>query len=147
MFSLTSSPLTVVTGPPKEDLKEGPKPSRRHRNPEGLGRWVCLTGQPPPVTGCVKGGVTQRLRATPSSRTWPRSLAPTHCSYPLAGSPAPPWVARSPVDFLVATPWWPPDRCAAGLDFSCGAQRLGKAATLVSSRWSFACRHRRGHVS
>ena len=46
------------------------------------------------------------------------------------------WVARSsvgsPVAFLVATPWWPPDRCAAGLDISCGAQRLGKAATLVS---------------
>ena len=34
-------------------------------------------------------------------------------------SPAPPWVAGSPVTRLAA----------AGLDFFCGAQRLGKAAT------------------
>ena len=57
-----------------------------------------------------KGGVTQRLCAALSSRT--RSHVPTHCSCTLAGSPAPPWVAGSPVAFLVATPWWPPDRCA-----------------------------------
>ena len=57
---------------------------------------------------------------------------PTHCSRTLAGSPAHLWVARSPVAFLVATPWWPPDRCAAGLDFLWGAEaREGRH--LVSS--------------
>ena len=39
-----------------------------------------------------------------------------------AGSPAPPWVAESPVAFLVATLWWPPVRCAAGVDFLWGAE-------------------------
>ena len=36
-------------------------------------------------------------------------------------SPAPPWVAGSPVVFLVATLRWPPVRCAAGLVFLWGA--------------------------
>ena len=53
-----------------------------------------------------KGGVTQRLCAAPSSRL--RSHVPTHCSFSHAGSPAPPWVAGSPVAFPVATPRWPP---------------------------------------
>ena len=35
----------------------------------------------------------------------------------LSGSPAPLRVARSPVVFLVATPRWPPVRCAARLFF------------------------------
>ena len=35
-----------------------------------------------------------------------------------------------------------PLRCRTGL--SCGAQRLGKTATLVPSRWSFARRHMLG---
>ena len=56
-----------------------------------------------------------------------------------SGSPAPLRVARSPVVFLVATLRWPP---AAALPvwtlFS--AQYLGKTATLVPSRWSFARR-------
>ena len=56
-----------------------------------------------------------------------------------AGSPAPPWVAGSPVAFLVATPWWPPAAALPVWTF-CGAQYLGKAATLVPSRWSFARR-------
>ena len=77
-----------------------------------------------------KGGVTQRLRAAPSLR--PRSHVPTHCS-PLArwGRPAPPWVAGSPVAFLVATPRWPPAAALPVWTF-CGAQYLG--------RWSFARR-------
>ena len=37
--------------------------------------------------------------------------------------------ARSPVAFLVATPRWSPDGCAACLWSFCGAQHLGKAAT------------------
>ena len=45
------------------------------------------------------------------------------------------WVASSSVGSRVALR-------LPGLDFSCGAQRLGKAATLVSSRWSSARRHR-----
>ena len=84
-----------------------------------------------------KGGVTQRLCAEPSSR--PLSHVPTHCSFSRAGSPAPPWVAGSPVAFLVATPWWPPAAALPVWTF-CGAQYLGKAATLVPSRWSFARR-------
>ena len=32
------------------------------------------------------------------------------------------WVARSSVGSRVATPRWPPDRCAAGLDFLWGAE-------------------------
>ena len=76
------------------------------------------------------GAVPQRLYPAPSSR--PRLHVPTHCSFLRAGSPAPPWVARSPVAFLVATLRWPPDRCAAGLDFLWGAEaREGRH--LVSS--------------
>ena len=84
-----------------------------------------------------RGGGTQRLCAAPSSR--PRSHVPTHCSFPRAGPPAPPWVARSPVAFLVATPWWPPAAALPVWTF-CWAQYLGKAATLVPSKWSFARR-------
>ena len=84
------------------------------------------------------GEVPQRLCAAPSSR--PRSHVPTHCSF-LAR-----WVARSSVGCRVARRL--PGRhssvaarrlrCRSGL--SCGAQYLGKAATLVPSRWSFARR-------
>ena len=53
------------------------------------------------------------------------------------------WVARSSVGsrvaFLVATPWWPPAAALPVWTF-CWAQYLGKAATLVPSRWSFARR-------
>ena len=62
----------------------------------------------------------------------PRSHVPTHCYFSHRGSPASPWVAGSPVAFLVATPLLPPDRCAAGLDFLRGAEaREGRH--LVSS--------------
>ena len=47
------------------------------------------------------------------------------------GSPAP-WVAGSPVPFLVATPWWPPVRCAARLVFLWGADAQ-EGGHLVSS--------------
>ena len=67
--------------------------------------------------------------ATPSrSHTYPHTALFTR-----AGSPAPPWVAGSPVAFLVATPWWPPAAALPVWTF-CGAQYLGKAATLVPSR-------------
>ena len=47
-----------------------------------------------------------------------------------------PWVAGSPVAFLVATPCWPPDRCAAGLVFLWGAEaREGRH--LGALRWCF----------
>ena len=104
---------------PAEEKKEGPKPSKRRVTPEG---WA--VGVPYSATTARtrqrNGAVPQRLYAAPSSR--PRSHVPTHCSRTLAGSPARPWVAGSPVAFLVATPWWPPDRCAAGLDFLWGAE-------------------------
>ena len=51
-----------------------------------------------------------------------------HC-HPLSSSH---WVACSSV---TASPL----RCRTGL--SCGAPRLGKTATLVPSRWTFACKH------
>ena len=121
MFSPTSSPSTAVTGALKEDLKVGPKPSRRTVTPKG---WA--VGVPYSAAAARnwlrKGGVTQRLCATPSQVR----------GHTLARWPAPPWVAGSPVAFLVATPWWPPDRCAAGLDFLWGAEaREGRH--LVSS--------------
>ena len=119
-----------------EEKKEGPKPSRRRVTPEG---WA--VGLPYSAatarTRLRRGGGTQRLCAALSSR--PRSHVPTHCSFSRAGSPAPPWVAGSPVAFLVATPWWPPAASLPVWTF-CGAQYLGKAATLVPSRWSFARR-------
>ena len=59
----------------------------------------------------------------------------------VSGSPAPLRVVRSPVAFLVATPRWPPAAALPVWTF-CGAQYLGKTATLVPSRWSFARRHR-----
>ena len=91
---------------------------------------IGAVGVPYSTAGLRKGGVTQRLCAAPSSR--PPSHGPTRCSCMLAGSPAPPWVAGLPVAFLVATPRWPPDRCAAGLDFLWGAEaREGRH--LVSS--------------
>ena len=83
-----------------------------------------------------KGRVPQRLCAAPLR---PRSHVPTHCSVARTGSPAPLRVARSPVAFLVATPRWPPAAALPVWTF-CGAQYLGKAATLVPSRWSFARR-------
>ena len=72
---------------------------------------------------------------------------------PLLGSPRPYpticrlWVARSSVGSRVArrlpfrhsSVTASPLRCQTGL--CCGAQRLGKTATLVPSRWSFARRH------
>ena len=58
----------------------------------------------------------------------------------VSGSPAPLRVARSPVVFLVATLRWPPAAALPVWTF-CGAQYLGKTATLVPSRWSFARRH------
>ena len=60
-------------------------------------------------------------------------------SLSLSGSPAPLRVVRSPVVFLVATPRWPPAAALPVWTF-CGAQYLGKTATLVPSRWSFARR-------
>ena len=86
-----------------------------------------------------KVGVTQRLCAAPSWR--PRSHVPTHCSVHAL------WVARSSVGSRVArrlpgrhsSVAARPLRCRSGL--SVGRSRLGKAATLVPSRWSFARRH------
>ena len=64
----------------------------------------------------------------------------------VSGSPAPPWVVRSPVVSLVATPRWSPATALPDWSF-CGAQRLGKTGTLVPSRWSFARRHRLGTLA
>ena len=123
-------PTSVFAKVPAEEEEEGPKPSRRHVTPEGWAVGVPYSAATS-RTRLRNGEVPQRRCAAPSSR--PRSHVPTHCYYSRAGSPAPPWAAGSPVAFLVATPWWPPDRCAAGLD-------------ILVLRWSFARRHRRGHV-
>ena len=48
-----------------------------------------------------------------------------------------------PVVFLVATRRWPPAAALPVWTF-CSAQYLGKTATLVPSRWSFARRHMLG---
>ena len=69
----------------------------------------------------------------------------TPISRHLAGSPAPLRVARSPVTFLVATLRWPPAAALTDWPF-CGAQHLGKTATLVPSRWSFARKHMFGRM-
>ena len=131
MFSATSSPLTVVRGAPKEDLKEGPKPSRRTVILKGLAVGV-ISSAATARNRLRNGEVPQRLCAAPSSR--PRSHVPTHCSFFARWSPAPPWVTGSPVAFLVATPWWPPDGCAAGLDFQWGAEaREGPQVVLLPS--------------
>ena len=68
-----------------------------------------------------------------------RSVTPLSTQLSLSGSPAPLRVARSPVVFLVATLRWPPAAALPVWTF-CGAQYLGKTATLVPSRWSFARR-------
>ena len=98
---------------------------------------MCLTQQPPPVTGCVEVEIhsacaPRLLRG--HGRTYPHTAL-----FSRVGSPAPTWVAGSPVAFLVATPWWPPAAALPVWTF-CSAQFLGKAATLVPSRWSFARR-------
>ena len=125
----------MVTGAPETSRRE-PKPSRRSVTPKG---WA--VGVPYSAAAARNrlriGGVTQRLCATPSQvsgHTYPHTAL-----FSRVGSPAPPWVAGSPVAFLVATPWWPPAAALPVWTF-CGAQYLGKAATLVPSRWSFARR-------
>ena len=109
---------------------------RRHVTPKG---WA--VGAPYSAatarTRLRNGEVPQLLCAALSSR--PRSHVPTHCSCSHAGSPAPPWVAGSPVAFLVATLRWPPAAALPVWTF-CSAQYLGETATLVPSRWSFARR-------
>ena len=65
------------------------------------------------------------------------------CPYPTVcrlGVACPLRVVRSPVAFLVATPPRPPAAALPVWTF-CGAQYLGKTATLVPSRWSFARKH------
>ena len=87
------------------------------RDPKGAGQVAYLTQQPPPVPGCVE----VRSYTAPVRRAFfEAKVARTHTLLFLSRwvAPAPPLVAGSPVAFLVATPWWPPDRCAAGLDFS-----------------------------
>ena len=121
------------------DLHESPSTRtgcRRHVTTKGWAVGVPYSAATA-RTRLRNGEVPQRLCAAPSSR--PRSHVPTHCSFHKR------WVARSfvgsPVAFLVATPWWPPAAALPVWTF-CGAQYLGKAATLVPSRWSFARRHR-----
>ena len=113
------------------------------RNPEGLGSVVCLTQQPPPVPGCVtvkfhSACAPRLLRG--HGRTYPHTALFSH-----AGSPAPPWVAGSPVAFLVATSV-AASRCAAGLDFLWGAvPREGRH--LGALKVVFCPQAHAGHVS
>ena len=78
---------------------------------------MCLTQQPPPVTGCVK--VELHSAFAPGLREV--AAARSHTLLFLARWVTPLWVAGSPVAFLVATRQWPPVRCAAVLDFLQGA--------------------------
>ena len=81
-------------------------------------------------------------RATALAWTGPSSRVASSVSHhlPPLGRLPPAWVVTSPVAFLVATPRWPPAAALPVWTF-CGAQYLGKTATLVPSRWSFARRH------
>ena len=67
-------------------------------------------------------------------------MTPSSTQLVSLGRHAPLRVVRSPVVFLVATPRWPPAAALPVWTF-CSAQFLGKTATLVPSRWSFARRH------
>ena len=123
--------------PPIQNKKKRPKPSRSSVARQGWAVGVPYSAATA-RTRLRRGGGTQRLCAAPSSR--PRSHVPTHCSFSRAGSPAPPWVAGSPVAFLVAT------RCAAGLDFLWGAvPREGRH--LGALKVVFCPQAHAGHVS
>ena len=104
-YSTTASPLTVVEGVPAKNWKNGPKPTRSSEARKGWAVGVPYSAATA-RNWLRNGAVPQRLCAAPSSR--PRSHVPTHCSFSRAGSPAPLWVAGSPVAFLVTTPRWPP---------------------------------------
>ena len=82
---------------------------------------------------------TQASTTTSADWRWPQRDTVIH-SARRTGSPAPLRVVRSPVVFLVATRRWPPAAALPVWTFS-SAQFLGKTATLVPSRWSFARRH------
>ena len=126
-----------------QDKKEGPKPSRRRVTPEGWAVGVPYSAATA-RTRLRRGGGTQRLCAAPSSRL--RSHVPTHCSFSRAGSPAPPWVAGSPVAFLVATPWWPPAAALPVWTFLLGAvPREGRH--LGALKVVFCPQAHAGHVS
>ena len=89
----------------EEEKKKGRSPAGDTWR-ERAGRWVCLTQQPPPVSGCVKVEV--------QSACAPSTHVPTPCSLPLShlGSPAHlvSVVARRRT---AATLRWLPVRCAA----------------------------------
>ena len=104
--------------------------------------------------GLARGNLTRlprpvsSWRATAFAWTGPSSRVASSVSHhlPPLGRLPPAWVVRSPVAFLVATPRWTPAAALPVWTF-CGAQYLGKAATLVSSRWSFARRHKLGTLA
>ena len=70
---------TVVTRASTEDLKEGPKPSRRP------GQSACLTQQPSPVQGCVK--VELHSACAPHLLQGRGHTNPHHCSSCAVGRP------------------------------------------------------------
>ena len=101
----------------------GAEAQQETRSPKRAGRWVCLTQQPPPVTGCVKVEL--------HSVCAPRLLRGRGHTYPHT-APLAPWVARSSVGSRVARRLpgrhslvaASPLRCRTGL--SSGCRRTGR---------------------
>ena len=108
--------------------KSGGTSAIRVRTP-GNARQGCGAAESVASEGWARGNLTRLPQPVRSWRTttiaWTGASSRVHSvripPSAVFGSPAPPWVAGSPVAFLVATPRWPPDRCAAGLDFLWGA--------------------------
>ena len=105
----------------------------RQRKVDAAGPGVTLLGFPDPYHRGERQRSPGRVPSLGCTLSVSRHLPPL-------GRLLPAWVVRSPVVFLVATPQWPPAAALPVWTF-CGAQYLGKIATLVPSRWSFARRH------
>ena len=123
--------------------EEEAEAQQKLRSPKRAGRWVCLTQQPPPVTGCVKVEL--------HSVCAPRLLQGRGHTYPHT-APLAPWVARSSVGSLVARRLpgrhssVAASRCAAGLDFLRGAvPREGRHLGVL--KVVFCPQAHAGHVS
>ena len=100
----------------------GGKAQQETGSPKRAGRWVCLTQQPPPVTGCVLAELHSAC-VPQSGHTYPHT-ALFSCLWVACSSSGSRVARRLPGRHsLVAA-----SRCAAGLDFL-WAQYLGKAAT------------------
>ena len=119
-----------------------PKPLQETRSPKGLGGWHALLSSCRPKLAAKRWSCTALVCRAFFEAAVARTH--THCSFSRAGSPAPPRVAASAVAFLVATRRWPVRwRCWTFLALR--RSTSGRPPPGVF-RWSFARRHRLGHV-